>query len=554
MSTQVLSPARDVAPGRWKTAGDQLRERLGNISHDARWAIAAVIAFLGVTVWWLSQDTVVPDWDSGGHALDSFKVYEEISHGHLTTPFTEFNQYPPVGHLVGALGVAVGGYSMASVILALNLVFVPVLAFACYGVGKRVAGTRAGLLAVVFALGTPMIISEAHEVYLDPLQTAFIALSVYLIFASQRFERWGVAAAAGAVTGLAMLTKQTTPVFLVGLLIVVIARGGWRHWRGLIAYFLALILVAERWYVYHLEQLHQLVIAHTTEANIAEANPFGGKYPALLSAKNLGWYFWDAANIQLRGPLLLLFGVGVIAATVSCVRRWAPENLYPELLAGAFVAWAGMTFLKHKDPRYDLPALIYVAVLATAWIPTLRLRWRRALTAGLVIAAALSFLSVAFGLGGSGYQIRVSLPGAHDRTALGARYITLYSTLGWLRGAPEGSDGNIPALLTGLRRDGARAMSDAGENRPDFNEFGLGALDDEAGLAHVAPAALGPKDAFVFVSKPGRGYPPPCQRLSDGTWIYAELGDPAGKALSKYTLVCPGRHPEIYGYQASPQP
>ncbi|MDE3070995.1 MAG: glycosyltransferase family 39 protein, partial [Acidobacteriota bacterium] len=158
--------------------------RFDRVSNDARWAIAATIAFLGVTVWWLTQDTAVPDSDSGAHAVEAFNVFEEIAHGHLTTPFTEFSNYPPLARLIGALGVFVGGRSTASVILALNLVFVPILAFACYGVGKRVAGTRAGLLATIFALGTPMIVSEAHEAYIDPLQAALIALSVYLILAS----------------------------------------------------------------------------------------------------------------------------------------------------------------------------------------------------------------------------------------------------------------------------------------------------------------------------------------------------------------------------------
>ena len=57
-------------------------------------------------------------------------------------------------------------------------IVIPLLTLSCYGVGRLLAGTRAGLLAALFALGTPMIVSEAHEAYLDPLQAALVAAGV----------------------------------------------------------------------------------------------------------------------------------------------------------------------------------------------------------------------------------------------------------------------------------------------------------------------------------------------------------------------------------------
>jgi 4-amino-4-deoxy-L-arabinose transferase-like glycosyltransferase len=533
-----------------------VRGRLGPGFSDSGWATAAVLAFLAVTVWWLRQDTRVPDWDSAQHTIDSFIAHADIMRGSLTAPFTEFNTYPPLGHLVGALGVFLGGHKIAAVILALNLAFVPLLAAGCYGAGRLVAGPRVGLLAVVFALGTPMIVSEAHEAYLDPLQAAFVAVSVYAILASRRFERWGVAALAGGASGLAMLTKETTPIFLAGLLVVVVARGGWRNWRGLVAYVAVLAVVGAPWYVYHSAELNQLVIAHTSQANTAEANPIGGTYPTLFSLKNLTWYFWDASNIQLRGALLLLFLVGTVAAIGSSIRRWTPENLYPELLGGGFVAWAGMTWLTHKDPRYDLPALVYVAVLATAWIPSVRLRFRRWLIAGLLVAVLASFAGVAFGLGGDSYLLRVALPGADASSPIGQRFVTVYSTIGYLRGPPESNDGNVPALLRGLRRAGVTKVTFCCANPVDFNVIGLSVMTTEAGLLNPAnPALLGPKDVFLAAHAPILpSDPPPCQRLRGGVGIYAELGNPFGKQFAQYTFICPGRKPEIYGYHATAPP
>jgi uncharacterized membrane protein YsdA (DUF1294 family) len=519
---------------------------------DAQLTALAVLAFLAVTVWWLTQETRVPDFDSALHTLEAFGIRDQIASGNWTAPFTSFTTYPPLGPAIGALGAAIGGDSTGSVILALNVVFVPLLAAGCYGAGKLVAGPRAGLLAVVFALGTPMIVSEAHEVYLDPTQAAFTACAVWGLLASRRFERWGAAGLAGVATGLAMMSKETTPVFLAGLLLVAIARGGWRNWRGLIAYAVAVGVLAGPWYVYHRTELHQVFLDHTSRANGVEANPMGGLYPTFFTVRNFSWYFWNAANIQLRAGLLALFLIGSVVAVVRCVRDRTRENLYPELLGGAFVSWLGMTWLTHKDPRYDLSALVYVAVLGTAWIVTARPRLRPWLVGVLLASVFASFAGVAFGIGGEGSSLRIALPGAQDKTPLGERYVTLYSTSGWLRGPPDSGDGNVLALMRGLRRAGIHGVAFCCMDSLDLNTSGLQTLAREAGLPVLGGppatlASLGPKDAFLLGHAPAPGDPPPCQLLRNGTGIYAELGNPL-RPFSQYAFICPGRRPEIYGH------
>ena len=159
------------------------------------------------------------------------------------------------------------------------------------------------------------------------------------------------------------------------------------------------------------------------------------------------------------GAVGQLYAGGAPTGGEDAPHRGIEVYLHPELLGGALISWVGMTWLTHKDPRYDLPALVYIAVLATAWIPGLSQRIRPWLTAALVAAVGASFASLAFGVGGNGYVQRLALPGAFDKTPLGARYITLYSTQGWLRGAPERNDGNVLSLMRALRRRGVTAVS-----------------------------------------------------------------------------------------------
>jgi 4-amino-4-deoxy-L-arabinose transferase-like glycosyltransferase len=518
---------------------------MGGLSREVQLGLMGVVGFVAVTIWWLTQDDRVQDWDNGLHTIEAFTIRDEIAGGHLTTPFTEFNTYPPFGHIVGALGVLLGGKSPASVILASNLVFVPLLAAGCFGVGRLAyRSERAGLLAALFALGTPMIVSEMHEFLLDPQQAAMVAVSAWAILAADRLRRPWIALLAGALTGLAMLTKETTVIFVAGLLAVVLVRGGWRNWRGVLAFALALFVVAGPWYLYHRSQLSGLVSLHDGQSEAA-ANAAGSFFPERFSRKGFGWYFWSTLNIQLLAPLMLAVFIGAVLAVRSCVQRFTPENLLPELLGGAFVSWLGVTLITHKDPRYSLPTLVYMAVLGTGWIATAN-RWRAPLTAALGAVLVVNLLGISAGLGNT---VRLALPGAPTNSVLAERHITLYSPAGWLRGGPE-RDGDILALMRGLKRAGVRTITfDAGSsNDVNFNTSGLQVLATEAGLPPTVvynPGGLGPRDAFMLRHVLQPGDPPPCQRLNDGSGVYVVLGY-AFIPFPNYTFICPGHHPLFY--------
>jgi hypothetical protein len=536
----ISSPPTDLP--RAGSAGAVRGEPRSRVDTDLSLLLCAVIAFVAVTVWWLTQDDRVQDWDNGLHTLLAFGIHDQLAAGNLTGWFTEFNTYPPLVHVLGAVAVFVAGKSPMAVIVASNVVFVPLLAASCYGVGRLLHGSRAGLLAGLFALGTPIYVSQMHVFMIDPPQAAMVASSVWAILASRRFERLAVAALAGVLVGLAMLTKETSVVFLAGLVAVAIARGGWRHWRGLLLFLAIAAAISLPWYIYHRSQLNGLVEGQggTGAAPSAEAAP------PLFSRASLLWYGWAALNVQLLAPLALFLIAGTVETIRGCVRRWTPENLGPELLGGAFVSWLGITLIRHKDMRFTLPALIYIAVLATGWIVLARPRVRLAATAVLAAILAVNFAGVS---GGLGAPVRIILPGAPAVSAVRARQITLYSPEGYIRGGPE-HDGDILALMRALKRAGVRTITfDAGSTDvSDFTTYGLQVRAIQAGLTPTAVynlGALGPHDAFMLRRAPQPGDPPPCQRLRDGSGVYVELGDPV-KPFETYTFICPGRNPAVY--------
>jgi 4-amino-4-deoxy-L-arabinose transferase-like glycosyltransferase len=531
--------------GSWRTG-----VRWPQIAPEARWVWLGVVLFVAMSAWWLTQDTRVPDYDSGLHMYYAVVAHGELQLGQFWRPFTDFNTYPPLVHMVGGVAQFVTGLHPMAFILSSNVVFVPLLAFGCYGVGRITYGPRAGLLAAVLALGTPMFVSMMHEYDLDPPQAAMVAISVWAVLASRRFERVWIAALAGALSGLALLTKQTSVIFLAGLVGVSVLRAGPRRWRGVLAFFVALAVIAAPWYVYHWHELRRTFSTIGGQAGLP-ANSL--QTPPHFSLRSFAWYWWNLVNEQVLLPFTLAFLVGAVLAIRRIVReRFKPQNFEPELLAGVIVSYLGMTYLTHKDPRYTLPMLVYVAVLATGWITMLRRpRWRIGLSTAVVVLAIVYFVGMSVGIGGA---VRVKLPGSQENIIYPGQ-LTLYETTGWVRGGPV-QDGNVSAILSYLKQSGVKGVIfDTGSDPIDFNHFGLPILAMAQGLGfNMDPPLPLSEQAYVILHQPGGQGPAPCQTLQDGSQIYVvraapgldagPLRNPTNPAQT-YTFLCPGRAPLI---------
>jgi hypothetical protein len=529
-------------PPRWIA-----RSRRIHTSREAAWVWLAVAVFLAVSGWWLAVDSRVPIWDAGYHVTQSYLAGMDFSHGHFGLPLERWDLYPPLLYVVGGLAYVVLGPHPAAMTLVLDLVFVPLLAFGCYGVGSNVAGRRAGLLAALFALGSAMFVSMSHEYMIDPAQTALVAVSVWAILASRRFSRPGVSALAGVLCGLSLLTKETSAVFLAGTVAVTFARGGWRNWRGLLFFCAGAGVVAGPWYVY---QWPHIKAEYT---GIGQLYVNSAQSPPRFTVRNFAWYLWNLVNQQEGLPLTLAFAIGTVTAIVRIVRgRVADDSALPEVLAGGVIGYLAMTYLTHKDPRYSLPALVYVAVLGTFWLPSISRRgWRVAATSFVLGFAAITFVGMSTGLGGT-HRLAISLPGARQDNTIYPGQLTIYQDEGWLRGGPK-RDGDVPALLKGLHQQGITQISADGytANAPDFNLAGLSPYAAKYGIGAATAPSQAADSAYLLLHVPKPGDPPPCGRLDSGAGIYIIRGPVTGldtvtmrdpsNPRRQYLFMCPGR-------------
>jgi hypothetical protein len=354
----------------------------------------------------------------------------------------------------------------------------------------------------------------------------------------------------------------------MGIVLMALLRGGWRNWRGLLTFAAVATVVGAPWYLNHLSEF-------STFVRISTANPqqIPGDSPPTLSFTNLTWYFWNILNSQLLLGLFMFLLGGATWMLVTLLRRrrrvWGARlgassstmrpdagsaaasaddrvlGAWLELLVGAFVAWFFITLTPSHDLRYGIPLLPYLAVIATGWIPHLPRPARRAATAVVVLVVLANNLGVTFGVG---RDLRVALANPLPVGEQAADQIAFYTNSGFLASAPS-RDGDVPGLLSALRRDGVNTVAwNIEESRePDFSFEGLLPL---ARISRLSPAVTNGREfshsptVATLIHQPiSSQAPSPCTKLSDGTGVWVVRYNTSTGSPGFY---CPSRHPHFY--------
>jgi 4-amino-4-deoxy-L-arabinose transferase-like glycosyltransferase len=527
-------------PQAYSRRGLSARVDLPSWSASAWGAIAVTAVFIGITCWWLTQDRSIPIFDAGNHLRTAIYFYEQLAMGHLLEPFNNTSQYPPLAHLVGAIAMFIGGVNVATPIIAANIVFVSLLALGCYQTGRLLFGAPAGLLATIFVLGSPLLIAQFHVFMLDAPETALVAVSIWLLLASEDFSRLRVAAVAGLAIGCGLLVKVQFPFFLAGIVLVALASGGWRHWRGIAVFAAVALVVGAPWYIDHFSELSTIAKLAGTESGAVVGNQ-----PPTLSVTNLLWYFWSTLNSQLFALMFALVLGGTLWTVLAVVRREESSGLRLEFLAGGFVAWLAITLTPHHDIRYDMPLMPYLAVIGTGWIVHLARVPRLLVTSVLILAVGANTLATSFGVG---KPVEVKLVYSPPSTQADPDRITLYSNAGFLVAGPQ-RDGDIPGLLETLKNSGAD-VAVISLRQTEGGDFGIEGLLPLFMIAKMLPAdkpaLLSTSTAVVGLVHEAisRGLPPTCTTLSDGTGVWVLRLNPRS---AKVELYCPFHSPRYYG-------
>lgn len=209
--------------------------------------IGGLVVFHAVNNWiWLQENVTWTGWDKARHLAYSLSYTQMLSSLSLKTLFNVAVHDPvrvPLFPASASIMYRLFGYT-EDVATMINVVYMVIALAATYGIGLRwgrSAGMReraplVGMVAVALLALFPMFYAMSRYFYIEFSLTAMVTLVVYLLLATDGFQRRGMSLLFGLCLGLGMLTKRTFGVFAVGPVLAALLTSGalpelWRRVR-----------------------------------------------------------------------------------------------------------------------------------------------------------------------------------------------------------------------------------------------------------------------------------------------------------------------------------
>jgi hypothetical protein len=349
-----------------------------------------VVLLWGVNIVWLRRDTRPPVWDMALHQSYALNYLPHMQ-GAAPAPLTSRSgNYPPLVHLAISLCYLIFHPGPHIAVLA-NIPATILLLWSVFLLGEDLAGVGAARWACLLTTLTPYLIWLSRETVLDYWLAAWVAAGLVALRKTEDFQSHSRSLFFGLVCALGMLSKWFFAGFLLVPVALVCSRSRiWRD-RGRLRHLADALLLAGAfagiWYLPNLSNL-----AHYFLEN-AQVGALEGE-PRVLSFQSFIYYLRLLEGYQLFGILFLLL---VLSSAFVWKRRLLRDG--PFLLAAVCGGWAVMTLLRTKDPRFTMPLLGPLAIVAGAWLGSWnKLWWKRALKVGLVVLLCFQAYAANFGV------------------------------------------------------------------------------------------------------------------------------------------------------------
>jgi 4-amino-4-deoxy-L-arabinose transferase-like glycosyltransferase len=301
-----LTPAAGAEPGRLRSFGAGLA-LVGVLALAVRLIYILALARVPVGV---GGDASFYNSSANLLVHGHFYYREIVGHAYPTA------EHPPLFSLVLGLGSLFGGDTLlAHRVISCVIGSCGVAAIAL--LGRRVGGSRVGLLAGAIAAVYPPLVTADGLVMSEPLFVLLVAVAMLL--ALRLIDRRSTRGAAllGAVIALAALTRGEGLVLLPLLVWPAALRTGPGRARRLLATTAAAALVLAPWVVRNVVVFHRVMLAADSNTLIAGAN-----CPDTYYGHDIGWWSLDCMA-RARSPAQLHNG----DAATGAAFRYAGDHL-----------------------------------------------------------------------------------------------------------------------------------------------------------------------------------------------------------------------------------
>lgn len=357
---------------------------------------------------WLKIDTSPLRWDPGNHYLSSLRYFDVLSHPsiHLLSEIVNVcGTYPPLVGIIPTPLYVLFGRDPDTAIFIMNSIFLFILIFSVYGIGKKLCNNNAGILASFIVIMYPMLFGQTRLFMPDLPLTAMTSLSLYTLLLTDGFKNRKYSLFFGMTLGLGMLTKFTFVFYVIGPIAFVMyptfkfnintilkkeefvqyfIRSKIQFFNVISSLFLGGLVLS----VWYLPNFH-----HVLKSQLANATAGGAirGHPDIFTLKSFLYYLFGLINDQ-SFFFFVLFIIALLYLT-----KLKSKNI-------TFLAiWIGVTYLVfslilNKDIRYIMPLLPAVALISAIGIERINNRKvKTVLIALIIIFGCVQFFAVSYG-------------------------------------------------------------------------------------------------------------------------------------------------------------
>jgi hypothetical protein len=335
-------------------------------ASKAGWLALAPIAAL-VLFYFLTSPTGGNFWwyDSSRHAMNGVFLRDLLVEGGLLHPIrfaTEYyQQYPAVNIGFYPPFFYISSVPMLLLFGASHAVSQSVVALYAFGLGaltwlisRRAMDALSATVTALAVLALAPVALWSRQVQLDVPAVAVYLLTAYALIRHLESGHQGWLFGAAVALGVGMLTRAQG-VFMVPVVLFFLFGQRYaqrppfarRALATVLAGLIALPAVA--------------MVAYFQKINQAQATAMPGM-PQLWSLENWTWYA-EKLPEQVGWPALALMITGLLATAWQGWKGRLPVAL-KVLAACGICAWILFTMVSNKDPRFNLPGVLFLFVLA----------------------------------------------------------------------------------------------------------------------------------------------------------------------------------------------
>ncbi|MCM8814198.1 MAG: glycosyltransferase family 39 protein [Candidatus Omnitrophica bacterium] len=209
-------------------------------------------------------------------------------------------------------GTAFFYYCSGPALFAAKLSMIPyliALIVATYLIGMRLFSEKIGLLAAAGCFFYPLIFQSARQYQLDLPLTAMVACSVFLLLASEQFNRRSISVCLGISCGWAMLIKGQFLLFIIGPLAYYLyaarrtnvnPRQRRRQYVNFALFLVFFLLIASIWWGGKIRNVLDCLTIHVTEPLKALEMANYLSWEEKYSIRSIAFYIHTLALCSLR--------------------------------------------------------------------------------------------------------------------------------------------------------------------------------------------------------------------------------------------------------------